>query len=499
MRFIKTIFASTLVIASVFLVAKLSPVYAQTCGTSQLDVGADANGNPTYIYTLGQCDINGNLMDGNYKIQFTTPNGVVNSTPAQLLTDPTGSISFDLTQIVSSANGDWNFTPVRDDGTNVTTFETTSYAIGSNSNTNTNNSGSNNNTNTQPQFSCFQVCNSQTECQLFCPSECSNIVRDPSQGDNFICGPNCGGQNQVCCPSSVQPHLCKQGFNCVHVNAIGDDLSVTGQISSCDEACGGVGQPCCTDADNTCNDPANNFCNSDSKCEAYPADECVFGTDTKTEKTATGYNVCVDLQLLNLNPNKQYLLYTNAWGNPFQDKFAGTPTYTSNFGGGLPAEHKFCATFDPGLRNSSKYTLWLAPSGDSSNDICRMGLNFDPNMQTGDTKGGFYVDNDGISEPCRVKGDQVLEGDYIATAIGCVPIDPQEIAKALAGFGIGVAGGIALILLAIASLMVMTSQGDPKRLNSGKELFFSALMGLLLIILSGVVLKIMGVSILGLF
>lgn len=85
----------------------------------------------------------------------------------------------------------------------------------------------------------------------------------------------------------------------------------------------------------------------------------------------------------------------------------------------------------------------------------------------------------------------------IQTAIG--PIDVCNINSLTASilrFGIGIGGGIAFILMLAAVFMIMTSAGDPKRMQAGQELITSALMGLLLIIFSVFLLHFIGVDIL---
>lgn len=84
------------------------------------------------------------------------------------------------------------------------------------------------------------------------------------------------------------------------------------------------------------------------------------------------------------------------------------------------------------------------------------------------------------------------------TAIGCIPINDTN---ALIGFflrwAIGIGGGIAFILILVSGFQIMTSQGDPQKLQAGKELLTSAVTGLVLIIFSVFILQFIGVNILG--
>lgn len=88
-------------------------------------------------------------------------------------------------------------------------------------------------------------------------------------------------------------------------------------------------------------------------------------------------------------------------------------------------------------------------------------------------------------------------GASINTAIGCIPFNDQN---ALVGFilrwAIGIAGGIAFLLILIAGFQIISSRGDPKRLQAGQELMTSAIAGILLLIFSLVILRIIGFDIL---
>jgi len=90
----------------------------------------------------------------------------------------------------------------------------------------------------------------------------------------------------------------------------------------------------------------------------------------------------------------------------------------------------------------------------------------------------------------------VSGGTGINSAIGCINV------SSLSGFtgwlltwGIGVAGGIALLLILYSAFLITTSAGDPKKLQAGQEQLTSAVTGLVLVIFSIFILKVIGVDI----
>lgn len=84
------------------------------------------------------------------------------------------------------------------------------------------------------------------------------------------------------------------------------------------------------------------------------------------------------------------------------------------------------------------------------------------------------------------------------TAIGCIPTSPSEFMERFLSLGIGLAGGIAFLLIIFSGFQMLTSVGNPEKLNAGKELLTSAISGLILIIFSIFLLRLIGVDILGL-
>jgi hypothetical protein len=86
----------------------------------------------------------------------------------------------------------------------------------------------------------------------------------------------------------------------------------------------------------------------------------------------------------------------------------------------------------------------------------------------------------------------------IDTAIGCIPRDSiLNIAGFLVRWAIGIGGGIAFLLMLYAGYMMMTSSGQPRRLQAAKELFISAMAGLIMLVFSVFILRIIGFDILG--
>ncbi|OGV89602.1 hypothetical protein A2Z41_02640 [Microgenomates group bacterium RBG_19FT_COMBO_39_10] len=92
----------------------------------------------------------------------------------------------------------------------------------------------------------------------------------------------------------------------------------------------------------------------------------------------------------------------------------------------------------------------------------------------------------------------VLAEAIINTAIGPIDVEsPQAFVTRILTFAIGIGGGIATLLIIFGGLQVLTSGGNPEKVQSGKELITSAISGLLLIVFAVFILRIIGVEILG--
>jgi hypothetical protein len=89
-------------------------------------------------------------------------------------------------------------------------------------------------------------------------------------------------------------------------------------------------------------------------------------------------------------------------------------------------------------------------------------------------------------------------GNGISTAIGCIPTEPVPLITGLMRVFAGLAGGIAILLMASGSIQMMVSGGSADGLKKGRDQLVQAGIGLLFVFLSVTFLQIIGVNILNL-
>jgi len=90
------------------------------------------------------------------------------------------------------------------------------------------------------------------------------------------------------------------------------------------------------------------------------------------------------------------------------------------------------------------------------------------------------------------------EKGFINTAIGRVPTDPTALVNTIFRFALGIAGGVAFLLIVYGGFKLAFSGGNPENIQSGREVITSAIVGLLIVIFSTFILQLIGINILGL-
>ena len=88
-------------------------------------------------------------------------------------------------------------------------------------------------------------------------------------------------------------------------------------------------------------------------------------------------------------------------------------------------------------------------------------------------------------------------GCGIQTAIGCIPTDPGEFAGWILTRGIYLGVLVATLLIIISGFGIISSTGDPERLAEAKSQLTAAVAGLLFLLFSVIILRIIGCNIIG--
>ncbi len=84
----------------------------------------------------------------------------------------------------------------------------------------------------------------------------------------------------------------------------------------------------------------------------------------------------------------------------------------------------------------------------------------------------------------------------ITTALGCIPTDPMALIKWIFPYLLGFGGLAAFALIVFSGIQILTSAGNPEKVQGAKETITSAITGLLFIILSLFLLRLIGADIL---
>lgn len=90
-------------------------------------------------------------------------------------------------------------------------------------------------------------------------------------------------------------------------------------------------------------------------------------------------------------------------------------------------------------------------------------------------------------------------GAGVKTALGCLPVDAKSLQVFLSPWAIFLGAGVAFLLGLYGAFLIATASGDPEKVQAGKELITSVVLGLLVIIFAVFLLEVIGVDVLGLF
>jgi len=89
------------------------------------------------------------------------------------------------------------------------------------------------------------------------------------------------------------------------------------------------------------------------------------------------------------------------------------------------------------------------------------------------------------------------QGGGLWTSLGCFSGNLSEfISQKILGTGVGIAGGISLLCIMFAAFQMQTSSGNAEKIKKAQELLTNCITGLMIIVFSILILKIIGVDVL---
>lgn len=160
------------------------------------------------------------------------------------------------------------------------------------------------------------------------------------------------------------------------------------------------------------------------------------------------------------------------------------------------------------------YRLVITDSSGGSYEYCAYGFEVSTDPADPDNE-GEEGGAESVFELCKQAGkegsanwtacDTCFKNNGVWTAVGCIPFSDGSgdatagvtaMLRAFVTIGLGIAGGVTVLMVLAGSFLLSTSQGDPKRVEEGRSLVTSAVIGLLFIIFSVSILRFIGVDIL---
>lgn len=86
-----------------------------------------------------------------------------------------------------------------------------------------------------------------------------------------------------------------------------------------------------------------------------------------------------------------------------------------------------------------------------------------------------------------------LKEGYKWTVFGCLPASPGGFVQTVLKVITSLVGGVAFLALLYGGGIILTSAGNPERLETGKSILLSAILGILLVVFAVFILQFLGV------
>lgn len=167
-------------------------------------------------------------------------------------------------------------------------------------------------------------------------------------------------------------------------------------------------------------------------------------------------------------------------------RIIGATEYYTNFSVNNPSTMRYCRVivYESGNRGCETEGEWIWSNVTSTSVNCSEGEGGENEPPPANFLDNFFCNSSGQAVDDPQSGE-------IFTAIGCVPSSElQKFAEFSLGWSIGIGGGIVLLLIVYAGYLYTTSQGNPQKVQAAKELITAAVGGLLFLIFSATIMRI---------
>jgi len=207
-----------------------------------------------------------------------------------------------------------------------------------------------------------------------------------------------------------------------------------------------------------------------------PEESCAISAPAQVDLNDT-----IQFSVSGLDPNQLYWIQAGNIGNSSNQ----VKTYPNSSG-------VITDTLGP-LIKTGTYSINVAPWKMGNYTICSTSITVVQNLNNGN---GIITPND-IQET-KTSGPEFCSDGNLRTAIGCIPTDPTAFAQTVINRSVPLGAGFAFLLILFGAFTLITSAGNPENVQKGKEIITSAIIGLLVIIFSIFILRLIGIDILNL-
>ena len=101
-----------------------------------------------------------------------------------------------------------------------------------------------------------------------------------------------------------------------------------------------------------------------------------------------------------------------------------------------------------------------------------------------------------VCRSCLYESNGTEKAGSYYTVLGCFSTKPEKFVQSVLSIVFSVAGGIAFLAVLYGSATVLTSGGNPEKIKEGKDLITNSIIGILVILFSVFLLRVVGFDIL---